>query len=307
MSEGDRFSGIEAFVASAAAGSFTAAARTLGMTPSGVAKSVSRLEARVGLKLLHRTTRQISLTAEGEAYLRVCRQAIGELDDVEAALAPDAGDPRGRVRITMPAAFGRRHVLPSLFEQVKRYHRLDLCVSLTERTLDLVAEGQDLAVRIGELDDDGDLIARRLGTQRLVTCAAPAYLAHAASIDRPADLEHHDCIVGPPRESPSSWIFRTPTGDVARQVLHVRHQFNDGESMLAAALAGCGVIQMPSWLVGEHVQGERLIPVLPDFDGCELPIHAVWPKTSLLPPRVRVVIDLLAHLASQRDSGFAPC
>ncbi|MFC0338909.1 DNA-binding transcriptional regulator, LysR family [Kushneria avicenniae] len=306
MNAGDRFSGIEAFVASAGAGSFTAAARTLGMTPSGVAKSVSRLEARIGLKLLHRTTRQISLTPEGKAYLGACRQAIGELDEMEAALASDVADPLGRVRITMPAAFGRRHVLPSLFELARCHPGLDLCVSLTERTLDLVAEGLDLAVRIGELDDDGDLVARRLGTERLVTCAAPAYLGQSAAIASPEDLRYHDCIVGPPRAATSSWVFHTPEREVTRQALRVRHQFNDGESMLAAALAGCGVIQMPTWLVGEYLHDGRLIPVLEDVDGCELPIHAVWPKSAFLPPRVRVVIDLLERLASRGDSGFAP-
>lgn len=306
MSAVDRFSGIEAFVASAGAGSFTAAAKTLGMTPSGVAKSVSRLEARVGLKLLHRTTRQISLTPEGDAYLNVCRRTISELDDVEVALSPGTGEPRGRVRITMPAAFGRRHVLPSLFARARCHKQWDLCISLTERTLDLVAEGQDLAVRVGELGDDGDLIARRLGTQRLVTCAAPTYLDGRSQIVTPEDLLAHDCIVGPPRDNQSSWIFRTPSGAVSRQTLRVRHQFNDGESMLAAALAGCGVIQMPTWLVGEHLQSGHLSQVLAGVDGCEMPIHAVWPRTPFLPSRVRAVIDLLELLAEQEGSGFSP-
>lgn len=171
----DRFSGIDAFVATAKAGSFTIAAQELNMTPSGVAKSVTRLEARVGLKLLHRTTRRLTLTPEGEAYLAACVRAIEELEAAENGLAPKDWVPQGRIHIGLPGAFGRRHVLPGLLKMVTQFDKLDLTVSFTERTVDLVQEGYDLSVRIGELADDSNLVAKRIGTQRLVICAAPNY------------------------------------------------------------------------------------------------------------------------------------
>ena len=189
---GDRFDGIEAFLAAAHAASFTAAARAMGLTPSGVAKSVTRLEARVGMKLLHRTTRRITLTPEGETYLAACSRAINELDTAEADLVPKDWVPQGRVHVGLPGAFGRRHVLSGLLDMAARFDKLDLTVSFTERTVDLVQEGHDLSVRIGELGDDANLVARRLGTQRLVICASPAY------------IERHGAVGGDHRHGPQA-------------------------------------------------------------------------------------------------------
>lgn len=303
---GDRFAGIDAFVASAKAGSFTAAAQGLGLTPSGVAKSVTRLEERVGLKLLHRTTRKITLTPEGEAYLTACLRAIDELDVAETGLVPQDWVPQGRVHIGLPGAFGRRHVLSELLQMAARYDKLDLVVSFTERTVDLVQEGYDLSVRIGELGDDGNLVAKRLGTQRLVICASPAYLDRHGPIHRPAELLQRDCIIGSRRRQKQTWLLRTAEGHSILQEIKVRHEFSDGEAMLDAGRAGCGVIQMPTWLVNDDLAQGRLLPVLGDFAGAEMPIHVVWPKSNYLQPKVRAVIDMLQTLAARQDSGFAP-
>lgn len=302
----DRFAGIDAFVATAKAGSFTAAAQTLGMTPSGVAKSVTRLEARTGLKLLHRTTRRITLTPEGEAYLAACLRAIDELDVAETGLAPNDWVPQGRIHVGLPGAFGRRHVLPGLLGMASKFDKLDLSVSFTERTVDLVQEGHDLSVRIGELADDGNLVAKRLGTQRLVICAAPTYLERHGAICTPDELRRRDCIIGSRRQQKQTWLLRTSEGRLVHQEIHVRHEFSDGEAMLAAGLAGCGIMQMPTWLVDNELSRGLLVPLLEEFAGGEMPIHVVWPKSHYLQPKVRAVIDMLQLLAAQKDSGFVP-
>lgn len=306
MSDGERFSGIEAFVASAKHGSFTAAAEALQMTPSGVAKAVTRLEARIGLKLFHRTTRRLSLTPEGEAYLSTCRGIISQLEDVEAGLSPKDTAPQGRVRIELPAAFGRRHILPCLLAMAVEYPRLDLSVSFSERTVDLVEEQFDLAVRIGALASDFNLVAKRLGTQRLVICATPDYVQGHAQIQSPHDVLQHDCITGPRRGLTVPWLLKGKDGKPMRLDVAPRHAFSDGEAMLQAGLAGCGIMQMPTWLVGQALADGRLVPVLDDYAGEEMPIHVVWPKSHYVQPKVRAIIDRLSTLAQLPDSGFLP-
>lgn len=303
---GDRFDGIEAFLAAAHAGSFTAAAQAMGLTPSGVAKSVTRLEARVGMKLLHRTTRRITLTPEGEAYLAACSRAINELDTAETDLVPKDWVPQGRVHVGLPGAFGRRHVLSGLLEMAARFDKLDLTVSFTERTVDLVQEGHDLSVRIGELGDDANLVARRLGTQRLVICASPAYIVRHGTVAAPEELRERDCIIGSRRQQRQTWLLRTADQRLIHQEIHARHEFSDGEAMLAAGRAGCGIMQMPTWLVGDDISRGTLVPLLEEFAGGEMPIHVVWPKSHYLQPKVRAVIDMLQALAASKDSGFSP-
>ncbi|MDC8746761.1 LysR family transcriptional regulator [Xanthomonas campestris] len=302
----DRFAGIEPFVVSARSGGFTAAATRLGLTPSGVAKAVSRLEARLGLKLFHRTTRRLTLTAEGEAYLAACQHAMSELEQAELGLAPKDREPSGRLRIELPAAFGRRHVLPRLFELANRFGKLDLSVSFSERTVDLVKEAFDLAVRIGHLGADGDLVARKLGTQRLVLCASPDYIARHGILTSLQELAGRDCLTGPRRADKIHWIMRMPDGRSKEVEVSGRHDFSDGEAMLAAGLAGCGIMQMPTWLVGSHLRDGSLVELLDAYSGAEMPIHAVWPKSHYIQPKLRAAIDLLVESAKQPGLGFQP-
>lgn len=191
-----RFDGIAEFVAVANLGSFTAAAKELGVTKSAVGRAVSRLEARLGSKLIHRTTRRLALTADGEAWLDHCMSALAELDNGENALKLSRDAPSGRVRIDVPSAFGRLVVMPRLVDLATRFPALMLAVSFTDRRSDLFAEGIDLAVRIGSLDDTPNLVARSLGVQHLVICGAPGYLATRGTPMSPSDLAKHDCIVG---------------------------------------------------------------------------------------------------------------
>lgn len=271
-----------------------------------MAKSVARLEARIGVKLFHRTTRKVTLTPEGEAYLAACIRAIEELDATENGLAPNDREPQGRVRLELPGAFGRRHVLPGLLEMAARHDKLDLSVSFTERTVDLVEEGYDLAVRIGDLGDDANLVAKRLGTQRLVICAAPSYLERYGPVLTLDELRQRDCITGPRGRQKPTWLLRLSDQRLLRQEINARHEFSDGEAMLAAGLEGCGIMQMPTWLIADELRQGRLVPMLEAMAGGEMPIHAVWPRSRFLQSKVRAVISMLQLLAARDHSGFSP-
>jgi len=301
-----RFDGLPEFVETARTGSFTAAGRQLNLTPSAVGKSVSRLEERMGTKLLHRTTRRLTLTHEGEAYLETCISVFGELDGMERSLATGRTCPVGRVRVDLPAAFGRKHVMPILADLSLLHAALDFSVMFSERTIDVVDEGADLVVRIGDLDDDSDLVARQLGTQKLVICASPSYVETHGSPPNVADLSTRDCIIGWRRSARPTWLLRDIGGRTSRQEVKVRHEFSDGDAMVQATLSGSGLCQLPTWLVAEHLRDGRLVSVLDRFAGAEMPIHALWPRSRYVYPKLRVVIDALAQAALEPGSGFNP-
>lgn len=303
MQNHDRFDGINDFVMAVRLGSFSAAAAQLGVTGSSIGKSVSRLEARLGTKLLHRTTRRLTLTQEGTTYFAACTQLLGDLDETESSMTTGQQAPEGRLRIDLPAAFGRRHVLPTLLSLAAQYPRLDLAVTFTDRTVDLVSEGIDLAVRIGKLNNDADLVARRIGTQRMVICAAPSYVAlHGAPRER-EELATRDCIV---IWRLATWFLKEPDGTTTHETVHARHAFRDGEAMLNAVLAGAGLCQLPTWLVDEHLQSGALVTVLDQFAGAEMPIHILWPRTRYVKPKMRAAIDALSSMAAAPNSVFHP-
>jgi DNA-binding transcriptional LysR family regulator len=299
-----RFDGLAEFVETARSGSFTAAGALLGLTPSAVGKSVSRLEARVGTKLLHRTTRRLTLTHEGEAYLETCLAVLGELDGAEKSLATGRTSVVGRVRLDLPAAFGRRHVMPILVALGQVHPGLNFAVMFSERTIDVVDEGADLAVRIGSLDDDSDLVARQLGTQKLVICASPVYLEAHGRPQAAGELMTRDCIIGWRRKTRPTWLLKEADGRSRAHEVKVRHEFSDGDAMVAAVLAGCGLCQLPTWLIDEHLRNGSLVTVLDPFAGSEMPIHAVWPRSRYVHPKLRVVVDALAQAAALPGSGF---
>lgn len=285
--------GLIEFTSTVQHGSFTAAARQLGMTGSAVGKSVSRLEKRLGTKLFHRTTRRLTLTNEGSEYFDTAARVLGDLEDVEQALAIRREAPTGTVRLELPGAFGRRHVLPLLNELSQRFEQLDFSVMFSERTADIVAEGVDLAVRIGRLEDDADIVASRLGTQRLVICASPAWIARHGRPETPEALMSHDCIVGWQRRDRPRWLLRNAEGHLVAHTVRARHEFSDGEAMVSATLAGAGLCQLPTWLIADELTKGRLTTVLDEYAGAEMPIHVLWPANRYLRPGVRAVIDAL--------------
>ncbi|WP_304639706.1 LysR family transcriptional regulator [Pseudomonas sp.] len=291
----DSFQGVITFVVAARCNSFTAAADQLGVSKSAVGKSIARLESRLGVQLFHRTTRRISLTADGDAYLSACSAAMEEIGSAESGLGPGAREPAGRLRVDMPVAFGRRVVAPLLFDIVNRYPALQLNMTFSDHLVDPIEEGIDLMVRFGELKDTGGLVARRLARQRWAICASPSYLARFGTPQNLEDLTRHHCIVGHRRGQPLSWRLRIDSENI-RFAPPVTHQIGDGEAMMLGALAGVGLCQMPRCLFEDDIQAGELVEVLGPFEPEPVEVHAVWPRVSHLRPKVRYVVDELVKL-----------
>ena len=285
------FAGVEIFITVVKAGSFTAAAARLGITKSAVAKSVAQLEARLAVRLLHRTTRRLSLTPEGMAYLDQAEAALDQLRLAEDAARSKASTVRGVLRVDMPAAFGRRIAMPILLDILRAHPDLRLAASFSDRIIDPVEEGVDLCLRFGELPDRTDIAARPLGSQRLVLCAAPAYLEEAGEPMNLGDLQNHACILGSRPGRPASWRFLDEDGQLKSLDPTATHLASDGEVVIDMAIAGFGLCQMPQSLVQPHIDRKELVVVLPERCQVRASFNAVWPVTRTMLPRVRIVVD----------------
>lgn len=282
-----------AFAETAKHGSFAAAARELGSSSSALAKAVGRLEASLGLRLFHRTTRQVSLTPDGERLFQRCQRVLAEVEELRSEAAGVGAVPSGTLRIDMPIVFGRRVMLPLLAKLTQRHPELQLDARLSDAYVDLVKDGIDVAIRAGELDDS-TLVARRFASQDLVMVASPAYLRRRGTPAAPDQLAGHDAIV-----------FRMPTGmrDRPWQLrqrgrtlsLHpaARLRFNDGEAMVRAAQLGLGLAQVPDYMAADEIAARRVVEVLADCRPPSMPIHAVMPANRLVPARVRALLDAL--------------
>lgn len=291
------------------AGSFSAAARELGLSKSAVSKSVARLEDRLGLRLLNRTTRKLSLTEAGAAYHAGCRRMLAEAEAAERSVLRLAEAPRGRLRVNLPMSFGVARIAPLLPDFLRRYPEVELDMVFEDRPVDLVEAGYDLAVRIGALSDSS-LVARRLCPVRRVVVAAPAYLEARGEPQRPEALAAHACLLYHYLPSGDSWRFLGPGGEERAVRVSGPARLNNGEALLTACLAGLGVALLPSFLCGEALRTGRLRRLLPDWrDPAELAAHAVFPATRNLPPTVRVFVDHLVAAFGSRppwDEGLAP-
>lgn len=300
-----RFDGIAEFVAVTRLGSFTAVAAELDLTKSAVGRAVSRLEARLGSKLLHRTTRRLTLTPAGEAWLEHCVAALAELDRGESELMLARDTPGGEVRIDLPTAFGRLRVMPVLLEVAQRYPALHLNVSFTDRQVDLVGENIDLAIRIGLLDDSTDLLARQIGVQHMVIVGAPDYFERRGVPRSLADLEDHDCIAARRRGNRAAWLLKQPDGSITRHAISVKHEIQDFETVQRAVAAGHGLAQLPLWMVQDDLRSGKLLTVLDGMSGGEAPVNILWPHTKALPAKIRVVLDGLVRGAREMAMSVA--
>jgi len=290
--------GLVAFVQTVEAGSFTLAGQRMGLSKSAVAKAVARMEQRLGVKLINRTTRSLRLTAEGESFHESCLRALGELDAAQALLAVRRGRPSGRLRVDLPLSFGRRIVAPILLELGERYPELTLEISFNDRRVDPIEEGIDLAIRMGDLGDSAGLIARRLFRQRSAICAAPAYLATHGRPSTVEDLAAHACIRFGREGRIAAWRLTAPDGSTRTLTPAGRLIMGHGEAVLDAALAGQGLAYLPTWLMGAALARGELEMVLSDSAVDDIPVHALWPKTRDLAPKIRVVVDdLLRHFS----------
>lgn len=292
MAADDRLSGIQTFVRAVEAGSFARAAEKLGLTRSAVGKSVARLEGRLGVRLFHRTTRAQSLTDDGQLFYERCRRALDELDAAEAALDAGRREPAGRLRVSVPLLFGRHCVAPALARLARRHPRLRLEISFSDRVVDLLEDGFDLAVRIGELGDSANLAARRLGAQVFVMCASPSYLAGRPSPVGAEDFASHTALTYSRAGREDPWEMLDASG--RRPLAFARHlRFDDIEAIADAATAGFGIAKLPAWLIASQLRTGALVLLL---DGAEVhayDIHAVWPHGAYLPSKTRAAIDAL--------------
>lgn len=298
MEENDPFSGVSVFVSVARAGSFTKAAHKLGLTKSAVGKSVARLEERLGTTLFHRTTRLTRLTADGEAYLAACVSAMDEITSAQTALSSQQQILSGRLHIDMPVAFGRRIMLPVLMDIVRPHPNIQLTLTFTDATSDLLREDVDLAIRFGELVDSSHLVARRLGVQPRVICASPTYLLEHGTPKSLADVARHRCVVGTHNGPPLVWFVRNESEET-RFTPPATHQLSDGEAMVDAAVGGLGLVQLPHSMVRAKLESGQLEEVLPEYNGSGVEVHALWPQRAQLTSRLRYVVDQLIEYAAQ--------
>jgi DNA-binding transcriptional LysR family regulator len=288
-----------AFAQTARRGSFAAAARDLGSAASTLAKSVARLEASLGVKLFHRTTRHVSLTPDGERLLLRLERVLAEIEALQVEAAGATAAATGTLRVDLPIAYGRRIVLPLLADLAGRHPALQLDVRLHDGYADLVRDGLDLAVRIGELRDS-TLVARRIDWQQLVLVASPQYLARRGEPRRIEDLAAHATVVFrlPSSGRQRPWQLRHGCRDVdLHPVANVL--VNDGEGMVAAARLGLGLTQIPDYMVDDDLAAGTLVEVLPGSRPARMPVSVVYPSNRLLPPRVRVALDALQTLRTR--------
>lgn len=284
---------LTSFACAARHRSFARAARELGTSPSAVAKNVARLESRLRLRLFHRTTRRVALTADGELLQERCRRVLDEVAELEGAVAGKLACPSGTLKLDIPIVYGRRVVLPVLAKLRHRYPDLAFDVRFSDRIADVVGDGLDAVIRVGTLNDSS-LVARRIGWQRMWTGASPAYLRRHGTPLRPEDLQQHQCLVFriPTSRKEWPWRFRVGSRDV---VLHPATQvwFDDGEALVAAALAGLGLVHVPGYMVEQEAARSRLVEVLGNMCPPLMPISIVYPGPRQPPLRLRVLIESL--------------
>ena len=290
----DSLDDIAIFVEAAEAGGFSAGAARLHLTRSAVGKAVARLEARLGVRLFHRTTRLQNLTEDGEAFFHHCRRALAEIRAGRAVIETGRQVVSGRLRVSVPLSFGRRCVAPILLALARRHQGLSLEIDFTDRPVDLVDEGFDLAVRSGPIGDSGSLMARLLMRQRMMLVAAPGYLEGRGSPAGLDDLAGHDCIVYRRQGRNEHWRFTDESGSLHELVVDGRIGADDIETITEAALSGFGIAYLPCWLVQDAIDEGRLVRLLASAtERQRSDIHAIWPQAPHLPARVRASIDAL--------------
>ena len=290
----DRLKQIETFTAVATKGSLTAAARAEGVAPAVIGRRVDSLEERLGVKLLLRTTRRITLTHEGSAFLEDCQRLLADLANAEASVSAGGVKASGHLRVTAPAGFGRRHVAPLVPRFLAQHPDVSVSLNLSDRVVDIVNEGFDCAVRVGDLGDSS-LISVRLADNRRLCVASPTYLQRAGVPQSPSDLSRHECLTLSSEASQTrGWAFV-----IDGQLTHLRPSgrvdCSDGQVLHDWCLAGLGVAWRSTWEVEDEVRDGRLQAVLQDFAAPPNGIYAVFPQRKHLPLRVRLWIDFIKH------------
>lgn len=275
------------------AGSFAAAAEQLGLSRALASRAVLDLEARLGTRLLNRTTRRLSPTEAGIAFYRRAQRIVADVAEAEEEAAALHARPRGLLRVNAPVSFGVLHVAPALATYLDRYPEVSVDLTLNDRVIDLLEDGTDLAIRIGQLADSS-LVARRLAPCRVILCAAPSYLAAHGTPAHPADLSRHRCIGYAYGANRDEWVLQGPGGE-ARARIGARLQINNGDAIQAAIREGYGISLQPDFIAADDLAAGRVVQVLPEWRLPEIAIHAVYPPARTLSAKVRSFVDFLVE------------
>jgi DNA-binding transcriptional LysR family regulator len=291
----DRLECDRMFVTVMEAGSFAKAAQRLNTSSGQASKLVSRLEEVLGARLLNRTTRALSPTEVGQAYFERIRNLLDDLDLLSESVRSNTGAAAGRLRLTAPMSFGTIQLAPALIDFAKAYPAIDLDVSFSDRVVNLVDEGFDAGVRIGN-PADSTLIVRKICDARVVLAASPEYLRSRGTISHPADLSARDCILDTNFRDPFTWRFRDPaSGDAVLVPVKGRLRFSSGDACLEAAEQGLGIARAPSFMAGPRFRARSLVPLLEQFEDQPLGIHVTYPPGKHLAIKVRVLVDFMAQ------------
>lgn len=289
----DKFADIEAYTAVVEAGTFSAAGERLGVAKSVVSRRISQLERRLGSRLLHRTTRRLTLTDAGRNFYQRAVQILADLDDAEQSVAEETQELRGSLRLATPLSFGLMHMSDAIADFLKEHPAIELNLDLNDRNINLVEEGFDMAVRIGQLEDS-TLVSRRLGTARNITCASQSYLDTHGEPAHPAELQKHIGLQYSNMTYKQQWHYETPEGKAIHARPQIRVRANNGESLAAAACAGLGITTGPTFILGSYIKEGSLVTILDDYQRAAAGIHAVYPPGRLIPRRIQAFSDFLA-------------
>lgn len=293
----DRIDSMRVFVRVAEQGSFSAVAREMDVARSVITRQVAALEAHLGVQLFNRSTRSLTLTSAGQSYLESCRDILGRIEAAESGLAEERQVPRGLLRLSVPLSFGLRHLLPLLLDFNVTYPEIATEVDFTDRRVNLVEQGLDMAIRITPRLDPLD-VARRIGSSRLLVVASPEYLRRHGEPKHPSELAERECLLYTPAQQ-AGWTFHI---DGALQTFPVRGRMraNNGDALTEATIRGLGISCQPSFIVAAAIEAGWLQPILTDYPIPELGIYAVLPSNRYLPHRVRVLVDYLAERIGSR-------
>jgi len=289
----DRLLSMEVFVSAVDLGSFTAAANVFKITPAMVSKHITALEKRLGATLLARTTRRQKLTEIGQKYYANCKQILGQITVAEAGAEAMGSKPKGHLRVNASIWFGSLTLSPIVCDYLHQFPEVNIELSLTDRYVDIVEEGFDVAIRIGELKDSS-LIARKLSMLEVTVCASPDYLAKAGFPETPEDLIHHECLEFTNWHNQGGWqLMQKQLGQKTRQV--PRFESDNGQALLTAAVKGIGIIMMPNELVRLDIEAGRLTELLKEYAPPARPIYAVYPRERQLAPKLTSFVDFLVR------------
>ena len=282
-------------------GSFAAAAERLGTSSGQASKLISRLESQLGVQLLKRSTRALFPTEIGQAYFERIKSILDEFDALDASVRQASGKPSGRLKLTAPLTFGTHNLAPVLIAFAKEYPEIELDVSFSDRTVNIVDEGFDLALRIGKLNDSS-LIARRLSDIRIIVAASKAWLDKHGAPDDLHQLAEHDCIIDTNFRDPFNWQFQDENSRILSVAVTGRLRFANAEACLKAAQAGMGVVRLPTFIAGDHLRSGAIIPLFREYEMPPLGLYAVYPPARHLAHKVRTLTDFLeAHFSGEAE------